>query len=133
MKKNIKCGHDFMRIACEWFVTHKKTSLFLQSIVIFAIFVRVGFAVPNSGAPGGTRNLGEVMFNLVNDVKYYILTISTVAVSVGVGSGVLMKKFSLGKQDKMELGNKIIKDSIIGWFVLNGVPMIINFLGAYTQ
>ena len=49
---------------------------------------------------------------------------STGAVVIAVGCGVFIKKFSMGKQDKIELGNKLIRDSIIGFIVLNAMPII---------
>lgn len=58
---------------------------------------------------------------------------STAAAGVGVGTGVFMKKLSMGKQDKIELGNKVTKDSIIGWATLNALGIILNFASTYTK
>ena len=47
---------------------------------------------------------------LLNDIYLKFVGMSTAAAGVGVGTGVFMKKLSLGKQDKIELGNKVTKD-----------------------
>ena len=70
---------------------------------------------------------------LLNDIYLKFVGMSTAAAGVGVGTGVFMKKLSLGKQDKIELGNKVTKDSIIGWATLNALGIILNFASTYTK
>lgn len=70
---------------------------------------------------------------MLNDVYSQFVGFSTAAAGVGVGSGVLLKKLSLGKQEKIEIGNRIIKDSLVGYGVLNGLGLILNFISNYTN
>jgi hypothetical protein len=70
---------------------------------------------------------------LLSDVYGKFVAMSTAAAGVGVGTGVFMKKLSLGKQDRIELGNKVVKDSIIGWATLNALGLILNFASNYTK
>jgi hypothetical protein len=70
---------------------------------------------------------------LLNDVYGRLVAFSTAAAGIGVATGVFMRKFSLGKQHQIELGGKIIKDSIIGWAVLNGLSLILAFLTPYLK
>jgi len=70
---------------------------------------------------------------LLNDVYLKFVGMSTAAAGVGVGTGVFMKKLSLGKQERIELGNKVIKDSIIGWITLNALTLILNWASSYTK
>lgn len=79
---------------------------------------------------------GDLMGNaqrLLNDVYGKFIAFSTAGAGIGVGTGVFMRKFSMGKQQQIELGGKIIKDSIIGWAVLNGLTLILTFLMSYLQ
>lgn len=79
---------------------------------------------------------GDLMSNaqqLLNDVFGKMVAFSTAAAGIGVATGVFMRKFSLGKQHQIELGGKIIKDSIIGWCVLNGLTLILSFLTPYLK
>ncbi|NJD01821.1 MAG: hypothetical protein FIA99_04325 [Ruminiclostridium sp.] len=79
---------------------------------------------------------GDLMSNaqrLLNDVYGKFVAFSTAGAGIGVGTGVFMRKFSMGKQHTIELGGKIIKDSIIGWGVLNGLGLILNFIAPYLQ
>lgn len=61
------------------------------------------------------------------------VSLSTARAGIGVGTVVFMRKFSMGKQHQTELCGRIIKNSIIGWSVLNGLGLILNFLAPYLQ
>ena len=70
---------------------------------------------------------------ILNTIKSGLLTISAAAVTIAVACGVFMKKFSMGKQDKIETGNKLIRDSIIGFVVLNSMTYITSYILSLTQ
>ena len=78
-------------------------------------------------------NIGDEAENILNEVQGWIMRLSTFAVIIAVGSGVFIKKFSMGKQDKIELGNKLIRDSIIGFLVLNSMPIILKTIQGWTD
>lgn len=100
-------------------------AVFLSAYIAGILFVTASIAFA-----------GDLMGNasqLLNDVYLKFVGMSTAAAGVGVGTGVFMKKLSMGKQDKIELGNKVTKDSIIGWATLNALGLILNFVSAYTK
>lgn len=70
---------------------------------------------------------------MIKDVSTAIVAASTAAATIGVGTGAFMRKFSMGKPDKIETGGKIIKYSITGWAVLNGLTLIFNFIKGYLS
>jgi hypothetical protein len=72
-------------------------------------------------------NIINVFEGIIGDLSNKILPLSTAACIIGVGTGALMKMFSLGKGDRIETGNKIMVNSIWGWVILNGVPLILNY------
>lgn len=87
---------------------------------VVALASEVVFAADNS-------LLGNIS-DMLKEVKNTILTMSTFAVVIGVGIGAMMKKFSMGKQDKIEMGTKLMKDSIIAYIILNLTPRIVTFV-----
>ena len=46
-------------------------------------------------------------------IESYIVKISTPAAAVAVGTGVLMKKFSFGDEEKIRTANKLIRGSLL--------------------
>lgn len=99
-----------------------------QAISITIMVVLLSFTQPVYAA-----GLMDNAQQLLNDVYGRLVAFSTAAAGIGVATGVFMRKFSLGKQHQIELGGKIIKDSIIGWAVLNGLALILNFLTPYLK
>ena len=96
---------------------------------VVALASEVNFA---AGSKEGSAGIFSNIENLLDEAKDGILTISGIAVIIGVGTGAIMKKFSMGKQDKIEMGNKLMKDSIIAFAILNATPRIVNFIIART-
>lgn len=111
------------------------TVLYRRGFIHKAIFM-AAYAIGIWYISGNIAFAGDLFTNasqLLNDVYLKFVAMSTAAAGVGVGTGVFMKKLSLGKQDKIELGNRIVKDSIIGWMTLNALGIILTFVGNYTK
>ena len=104
---------------------------FLYSTVFISVYV-TGIIMLSTNVVFAGDLFGNAS-QLLNDVYLKFVGMSTAAAGVGVGTGVFMKKLSLGKQDKIELGNKVTKDSIIGWVTLNALGIILNFASNYTK
>jgi hypothetical protein len=85
----------------------------------------------DANAADGDSDILTGFKNLINDLRKEMVSLSTPAAVVGVGSGALLKKFSLGKMDRIETGNKIITNSIWGWILINGSTSILNWVGKY--
>lgn len=115
--------------------SQKPMTLNKRGYIYKAIFLTayiIGLLIMNTNI-AFAGNLFDNASQLLNDVYLKFVGMSTAAAGVGVGTGVFMKKLSLGKQDKIELGNKVIKDSIIGWITLNALGIILNWASTYTK
>ncbi len=64
--------------------------------------------------------------NAFKDIESWILKISTPAAAVAVGSGVFMKKFSFGDEEKIRTGKKIIKGSIFSYAFILAIDLILS-------
>lgn len=62
-------------------------------------------------------------------VKSYIMAISTPAAAVSIGCGFLMQKFSFGDEERIRLGKKLIRASIISY----GFILLLDFVIAAIQ
>ena len=52
-------------------------------------------------------------------IESYIIAISTPAAAVAIGAGFLMQKFSFGDEERIRIGKKLIRTSIISYtFIL---------------
>lgn len=59
-------------------------------------------------------------------IESYIIKISTPAAAVAVGTGVLMKKFSFGDEEKIRTANKLIKGSLFSYGFILCIDLILS-------
>ena len=61
-------------------------------------------------------------------IEDYILKISTPAAAVAVRTGVLMKKFSFGDEEKIRTANKLIKGTLFSYGFILCIDLILSML-----
>ena len=60
------------------------------------------------------------------NIKKWLITISTPAAAVAVGTGVFMKKFSFGDEEKIRTGKKLIKGSLFSYAFILAIDLILS-------
>ena len=60
------------------------------------------------------------------DIESWILKIATPAAAVAVGTGVFMKKFSFGDEEKIRTGKKLIKGSLFSYAFILAIDLILS-------
>lgn len=108
-------------------LNQKKLLKGLTTTAVTAMMVGL-FIVPAFAADDTVFSVAQEM---MNDTRVALVAISTAAAVVGAGTGALMKKFSMGNEHKISTGNKVITGSVVGWGVINGLPLLLNTLGNY--
>lgn len=83
-------------------------------------------------------NLSTISFSIadpqiVNKIKSafesiesWLLKLSTPAAAVAVGTGVFMKKFSFGDEEKIRTGKKLIKGSLFSYAFILAIDLILS-------
>ena len=59
-------------------------------------------------------------------IEKWLLKIATPAAAVAVGSGIFMKKFSFGDEEKIRTGNKLIKGSLFSYAFILAIDLILS-------
>ena len=59
-------------------------------------------------------------------IEGWLLKISTPAAAVAVGTGVFMKKFSFGDEEKIRTGNKLVKGSLFSYAFILAIDLILS-------
>ena len=59
-------------------------------------------------------------------IEKWLLKIATPAAAVAVGSGIFMKKFSFGDEEKIRMGNKLIKGSLFSYAFILAIDLILS-------
>jgi hypothetical protein len=58
-------------------------------------------------------------------IEEWLLKLATPAAAVAVGTGVFMKKFSFGDDERMRLGKKLIKNSLFSYGFILALDLIL--------
>ena len=98
---------------------YKKTFI----IFIFIIYFLSIILVSNSNA--ATPKLISKLNSAFSDIEDWLIKLATPAAAVAVGTGIFMKKFSFGDEEKIRTGKKIIKGSLFSYGFLLAIDLIL--------
>jgi hypothetical protein len=63
-------------------------------------------------------------------IKEWIIKISTPAAAVAVGTGVLMKKFSFGDEERIIVGKKLIKNALFSYAFILSIDLVLKVINS---
>ena len=67
----------------------------------------------------------NLMTNAFQNIESWILKIATPAAAVAVGTGIFMKKFSFGDEERIRTGKKIIRNSLFSYAFILAIDLIL--------
>ena len=102
----------------------KRLSIFILFIALIS-FILV-LCVPSFSFALGDPKLISTINNAFEDIEGWILKIATPAAAVAVGTGVFMKKFSFGDEEKIRTGKKLIKGSLFSYAFILAIDLILS-------
>ena len=94
-------------------------------IILFTIYFL--FFFPNfCFAAWGEPELISKLNNAFESIRDWLIKLSTPAAAVAVGTGVFMKKFSFGDEEKIRTGKKLIKGSLFSYAFILAINLILS-------
>ena len=60
-----------------------------------------------------------------SNIESWLVKLSTPAAAVAVGSGIFMKKFSFGDEERIRTGKKIIRSSLFSYAFILAIDLIL--------
>lgn len=101
----------------------KKLSFFFLFTFIFFIII---FFLLSINSYAAYPALVSTIFNAFETIKSWILKIATPAAAVAVGTGIFMKKFSFGDEEKIRTGKKVIRGSLFSYAFILAIDLILS-------
>ena len=98
---------------------HKK--MYYIFFFIFALLL-----IPNFCFAWGEPELVNKLNSAFENIRDWLIKLATPAAAVAVGTGVFMKKFSFGDEEKMRLGKKLIKGSLFSYAFILAINLILS-------
>ncbi len=97
---------------------------YLKFIFILFIFFLFFFSVVSFA--WGEPQIVSKINSAFETIENWILKISTPAAAVAVGTGVFMRKFSFGDEEKIRTGKKLIKGSLFSYAFILAIDLILS-------
>ena len=101
----------------------KKLFLLFFTFLLTLIFI---FYFTEIYAALGDPKLISKINSAFETIEGWLLKISTPAAAVAVGTGVFMKKFSFGDEERIRMGKKIIKGSLFSYAFILAIDLILS-------
>jgi len=102
-------------------MNNKKSTIFYT----FILFIIIYFSLTNisyAAYPG----LITTIMNAFEKIKTWLIKLATPAAAVAVGTGVFMKKFSFGDEEKIRTGKNIIRGSLFSYAFILLLDLILS-------
>lgn len=95
-------------------------------IFIFIFTFILIFSLNNFSFADTTPILVLKIDNAFKQIESWILTLATPAAAVAVGTGIFMKKFSFGDEQRISTGKKIIRGSLFSYAFILAIDLILS-------
>ena len=100
-----------------------KISIYLLYIIFLFLVFTLFF---ESVCYGAYPKLISTLNSAFEKIESWIIKISTPAAAIAVGSGVLMKKFSFGDEEKMRTGKRLIRSALFSYAFILSIDLILS-------
>lgn len=75
---------------------------------------------------GAYPKLISTLNSAFQKIESWLVSLSTPAAAVAVASGVFMKKFSFGDDERMRIGKKLIRTSLISYALILVIDLVLS-------
>ena len=100
----------------------KKIYYFIYILVLVFVFLNCFCSFSFAAYP----TLVNTITNAFETIETWLLRIATPAAAVAVGSGVFMKKFSFGDEERIRTGKRIIRGSLFSYAFILCIDLVLS-------
>ena len=103
---------------------NKKIFKFIYISILAILFI---FSLSETSLSADPK-LISTLNNAFEKLEGYLVKLSTPAAAVAVGSGVFMKKFSFGDEEKIRMAKRIIRGSLFSYGFILCVDLVLALM-----
>lgn len=103
---------------------NKKTKFYINLVVLFSIILI--FTILESTSFAATPKLVNKIQDAFANISSWLIKLATPAAAVAVGTGVFMKKFSFGDEERLRMGKKVIRTSLFSYVFILAIDLILS-------
>lgn len=97
----------------------------MKKFKILLYFILLIIFLPNFSFAAYPKLVTTINSSFIK-IKEWIITIATPAAAVAVGTGILMKKFSFGDEEKIRTGKRLIRGSLFSYAFILAIDLILS-------
>ena len=101
---------------------NRKKFFILYFLILFVVFYFSLTHISYAAYPG----LISTLMNAFEKIQTWLVKLATPAAAVAVGTGVFMKKFSFGDEEKIRTGKNIIRGSLFSYAFILLLDLILS-------
>lgn len=109
------------------FLKNAQKNKHTQYIALKILFTSFLFVLSfNNPIFAATAKIISKLESALNTISKWIVRIATPAAAVAIGSGLLIKKFSFGDEERMATGKKIIRNSLFSYAFILVIDLVLD-------
>lgn len=93
--------------------------------IIFIIVLTITFIAITSNTYAADPKIVTKIKKAFEQIEEWIIKIATPAAAVAVGTGIFMKKFSFGDEERIRTGKKIIRSTLFSYAFILAIDLIL--------
>ena len=102
---------------------NNKKIFYIEIIATLTIILVFAFSTSIYAA---TPKLVNTITKAFENIEDWIIKIATPAAAVAVGTGIFMRKFSFGDEERIRIGKKIIRGSLFSYAFILAIDLILS-------
>ena len=106
----------------------KKEFIIKFTIAFFVIFFSFIYLINIYAVTDKSPILVNKFKRAFEKIQEYLILISTPAAGVAICTGLLMRKFSFGDEERVRTAKKLIRGTIIAYALIISTKLILNFI-----
>lgn len=103
-----------------------------KSIIILVLAFLLIFVLTNNCYAADPKIVTTIK-KAFESIESWIIKISTPAAAVAVGTGVFMKKFSFGDEEKIRTGKRLIRGSLFSYAFILAIDLVLAAIKTLTN
>ena len=100
--------------------------IFIKLKIFFIITILFFIVFYSTTVYSADPKLINKLNSAFEDIEGWIIKLATPAAAVAVGTGIFMKKFSFGDEERIRLGKKLIKNSLFSYGFILAIDLILS-------
>ena len=99
--------------------------IFIKLKIFFIITILFFIVFYSTTVYSADPKLINKLNSAFEDIEEWLIKLATPAAAVAVGTGIFMKKFSFGDEEKIRTGKKLIKGSLFSYAFILAIDLIL--------